>query len=146
MDIGFAPSTTLLRPGNPLFVDPVLFVRSSAGSEVGMLTLLPEPEGTGFTAQISLLSVGQSVGDFVYHDSETVPYLITTDPSASDLLFTDIRTQGGFAVELANAASRLFLRVHFASDVIAGFASGAAWLALCVTSIELMRWWRQRAA
>lgn len=43
-------------------------------------------------------------------------------------------------------ASRLFLRVHFASDVIAGFASGAAWLALCVTSIELMRWWRQRAA
>ena len=110
MDIGFAPSTTLLRPGNPLFVDPVLFVRSSAGSEVGMLTLLPEPEGTGFTAQISLLSVGQSVGDFIYHDSETVPYLITTDPSAGDLLFTDIRTQGGFAVELANAASRLFLR------------------------------------
>ena len=43
-------------------------------------------------------------------------------------------------------ASRVFLRVHFASDVIAGFASGAAWLALCVTSIELMRWHRQRAA
>jgi membrane-associated phospholipid phosphatase len=41
-------------------------------------------------------------------------------------------------------ASRLFLRVHFASDVIAGFASGAAWLALCVTSIELLRRWRQQ--
>ena len=41
-------------------------------------------------------------------------------------------------------SSRLFLRVHFASDVIAGFASGAAWLALCVTAIELVRWLQQR--
>ena len=36
-------------------------------------------------------------------------------------------------------ASRVFLRVHFASDVVAGFASGAAWLVLCVTSIECAR-------
>ena len=40
-------------------------------------------------------------------------------------------------------ASRMFLRVHFASDVIAGFASGVAWLAVCVTTIELLRWCRQ---
>ena len=36
--------------------------------------------------------------------------------------------------------SRLVLGVHFASDVIAGFASGTAWLALSVTGIELARW------
>jgi len=41
-------------------------------------------------------------------------------------------------------SSRMFLRVHFASDVIAGFASGAAWLALCVTTIELGRWLQQK--
>lgn len=41
-------------------------------------------------------------------------------------------------------SSRIFLRVHFASDVIAGFASGAAWLALCVTAIELVRWNQHR--
>ncbi len=41
-------------------------------------------------------------------------------------------------------SSRLFLRVHFASDVIAGFASGAAWLALCVTASEVVRWLHQR--
>jgi undecaprenyl-diphosphatase len=38
--------------------------------------------------------------------------------------------------------SRVVLRVHFASDVAAGFASGAAWLALCITCAELVRWWR----
>lgn len=41
-------------------------------------------------------------------------------------------------------SSRLFLRVHFASDVIAGFASGAVWLAMCVTTIELVRWLQQK--
>lgn len=39
-------------------------------------------------------------------------------------------------------ASRLFLQVHFASDVLAGFASGSAWLATCITSIELIRRYR----
>lgn len=38
--------------------------------------------------------------------------------------------------------SRVVLRVHFASDVAAGFASGSAWLALCITSAELVRGWR----
>jgi undecaprenyl-diphosphatase len=42
--------------------------------------------------------------------------------------------------------SRVVLRVHFASDVVAGFASGSAWLALCITSFELARWWRTRRA
>lgn len=48
------------------------------------------------------------------------------------------------ALAFTVGASRMFLRVHFASDVMAGFASGATWLALCITSIELMRWWRRR--
>jgi len=42
-------------------------------------------------------------------------------------------------------ASRVFLRVHFASDVIAGFASGSAWLAVCIASSELARWHRGRS-
>ena len=48
------------------------------------------------------------------------------------------------ALAFTIGASRLFLSVHFASDVVAGFASGTAWLALCVTGIELIRWRRQR--
>ena len=42
--------------------------------------------------------------------------------------------------------SRVWLGVHFASDVLAGFASGTAWLALCVTSMELLRGWRRSTA
>ncbi len=36
-------------------------------------------------------------------------------------------------------ASRVFLGVHFASDVIAGFASGGVWLLLCIGGLGLAR-------
>lgn len=41
------------------------------------------------------------------------------------------------------ASSRVLLRVHFASDVIAGAASGSAWLALCVAGAVLVRRYQQ---
>jgi undecaprenyl-diphosphatase len=47
------------------------------------------------------------------------------------------------ALALMVGISRVVLRVHFASDVAAGFASGSAWLALCINSAELVRWWRE---
>lgn len=50
------------------------------------------------------------------------------------------------ALAVTIGASRLFLGVHFASDVIAGFASGTAWLALCITGIEYIRWRNRQAA
>jgi undecaprenyl-diphosphatase len=38
---------------------------------------------------------------------------------------------------LAIGLSRLYLGVHFLSDVIGGFAAGAVWLAVCITGAEL---------
>lgn len=43
------------------------------------------------------------------------------------------------AVAFSVGASRVFLQAHFASDVVAGFASGSAWLVACLISVELAR-------
>ncbi|HEX8374537.1 MAG TPA: phosphatase PAP2 family protein [Geminicoccaceae bacterium] len=48
------------------------------------------------------------------------------------------------ALAFAIGSSRAFLRVHFASDVLAGFATGTLWLAICIASVELARWHRGR--
>lgn len=48
------------------------------------------------------------------------------------------------AAAFSVGASRVFLQVHFASDVVAGFASGTAWLATCILSVEWVRGARSR--
>lgn len=42
------------------------------------------------------------------------------------------------ATFLAVGFSRVFLQVHYFSDVLAGFVSGAAWMAICVTACEIV--------
>lgn len=48
------------------------------------------------------------------------------------------------ALAFTVGSSRVFLQVHFASDVLAGFAWGSAWLAVCMLSVELSRRYRLR--
>jgi len=40
---------------------------------------------------------------------------------------------------VAIGASRLYLGVHYLTDVMAGYAAGVLWLAVCVTAVELRR-------
>jgi membrane-associated phospholipid phosphatase len=48
------------------------------------------------------------------------------------------------ALAFVTGLSRVFLQVHFASDVLAGFASGLMWLTVCVTAVEWARWRSRR--
>ena len=46
------------------------------------------------------------------------------------------------ALALTIGCSRVAIQVHFATDVLAGFASGSAWLVVCIASLQ---WAQQRA-
>lgn len=48
------------------------------------------------------------------------------------------------ALAFTIGCSRIFLQVHYASDVLAGFASGAGWLAVCIVGAETIRARRAR--
>ncbi len=48
------------------------------------------------------------------------------------------------ALSFSLGASRIFIRAHFPSDVLAGFTSGAVWLALWLLLMEALRWRLQR--
>ena len=41
--------------------------------------------------------------------------------------------------------SRIFLGAHYFSDVVAAFAAGAAWLAICLTAVETLKRHRNQA-
>jgi membrane-associated phospholipid phosphatase len=41
--------------------------------------------------------------------------------------------------------SRIYLGVHYFSDVVAGFAAGGVWLSTCITAMESIRQGRRQA-
>ncbi|MBE2242206.1 MAG: phosphatase PAP2 family protein [Burkholderiaceae bacterium] len=48
------------------------------------------------------------------------------------------------AAAFSVGASRIFVQAHFATDVVAGFSSGGAWLTICILTVEWMH--RERHA
>ena len=99
-------------------------------------TTLFQPHGWSFPS-------GHSSGAVVAYGMLAYVLLRTWAPAMT--------LRGGLAVVLAASAvaftigcSRVFIQVHYATDVVAGFASGSVWLAVCILSIELTRHYRQR--
>ncbi len=52
----------------------------------------------------------------------------------------------GVALIIFVGSSRVLLQVHYLSDVLAGYASAAAWIAVCIAALEAVRWREQRGA
>ena len=48
---------------------------------------------------------------------------------------------GATTLILAIGFSRMYLGVHYFSDVVGGFAAGALWLAMCISGLEVARGW-----
>ena len=48
------------------------------------------------------------------------------------------------AIAFSTGFSRIYLQAHYFSDVVAGFASGTAWLVVCISSLELARFYSER--
>jgi undecaprenyl-diphosphatase len=46
---------------------------------------------------------------------------------------------GAALVVAAVGLSRLYLGVHYFSDVVGGYAAGLLWLAACITGLEVAR-------
>lgn len=99
-------------------------------------TTLFQPQGWSFPS-------GHSSGAVVAYGMLAYVLVRTWPPAMTP--------RGGLGVVLAASAvaftvgcSRVFIQVHYATDVLAGFASGSVWLAACITSIELTRHYRQK--
>jgi undecaprenyl-diphosphatase len=50
----------------------------------------------------------------------------------------------GIAIVIFVGSSRVVLQVHYLSDVLAGYVSAAAWIAICVAALETVRWREQQ--
>ena len=53
---------------------------------------------------------------------------------------------GAALIVLLVGMSRLYLGVHYFSDVVAGYAAGTLWLAACISGLEVARRWPRRGA
>jgi undecaprenyl-diphosphatase len=51
---------------------------------------------------------------------------------------------GAVVIVLSVGFSRIFLGLHYLSDVLGAMAAGVAWLALCLTAVETFRRGREK--
>ena len=59
---------------------------------------------------------------------------------------TQLMVGGAAALMIAAIGlSRLYLGVHYISDVVGGYAAGLVWLSACVSGVEIARRWQRRA-
>ena len=122
------------------YADAVLVAAALAGAEALTVAMklgfererpfFPDPLATETT--FSFPSGHASVSVAVYG---ALAYLIAARVPSRRTGATVVAAAG--VLVLAIGFSRLYLGVHYLSDVLAGFAAGLAWLLLCILAVEL---------
>ncbi|MFD1019877.1 phosphatase PAP2 family protein [Thalassobacillus hwangdonensis] len=96
--------------------------------------VLAQYDGTGFS-----FPSGHSTGAITFYGF--IIYLILISPLSKAWKWTINSFLGLLAFGIA--ISRVFLGVHYITDIVAGLAFGLAWLLICIVALELLLW-RQR--
>lgn len=100
----------------PLFSDPIT-------SAVGFS--FPSGHSMG-----SMVFYGLMAYFLVRHSDSVIRYITVI------IVFAVIVSLVGF--------SRIYLGVHYPSDVLGGYSAGLAWLAMMISDVEFIRYWRVR--
>nr|WP_173917198.1 phosphatase PAP2 family protein [Halobacillus sp. Marseille-Q1614] len=96
--------------------------------------LLDQYDGTGYS-----FPSGHTTGSSVFYGF--MIYLIVISPLKKPAKWS-INIGIGLLILLI-ALSRVFLNVHYFTDILGGLTIGISWLLICITALELMLW-RQR--
>ncbi|GGD11622.1 phosphatase PAP2 family protein [Pontibacillus salipaludis] len=96
--------------------------------------VLQQYDGTGFS-----FPSGHSTGSMVFYGF--LIYMVSTTRWKKSIRYA-LNTILGLLIFLIGF-SRVYLGVHFPTDILAGFAFGISWLFVCIYGLELTLW-RQR--
>ncbi|SDN37631.1 undecaprenyl-diphosphatase [Fictibacillus solisalsi] len=83
---------------------------------------------------------GHAMGSLVYYGF--LGYLVVRSKRTAGIKFLWAFLFG--AVIILIGISRIYLGVHYPSDVIAGYAAGLVWLLLCVAALEAVYFYKRR--
>ncbi|MFC7322918.1 phosphatase PAP2 family protein [Halobacillus campisalis] len=93
--------------------------------------LLEQYDGTGYS-----FPSGHTTGSTVFYGF--MIYLIVVSPLSKPVKWlVNILL---FLMILAVSLSRVFLNVHYLTDILGGLALGFSWLLVCIAALEIMLW------
>jgi undecaprenyl-diphosphatase len=78
---------------------------------------------------------GHAMGTFIFFGLAC--YVLLRDQRSWPVATVTVSAAGAWSVIMA--FSRLYLGVHYPTDVVAGLVAGAAWVAVCASGIEAVR-------
>jgi membrane-associated phospholipid phosphatase len=143
---GVAAIAAYLLARRRMFADAVLMVLAYCGAEVLSYGLK-----LGFKRDRPFFTDPIATANTYSFPSGHATVSVATYGALAFVLARRVRGPARFAI-LGTAAllvsligfSRLYLGVHFLSDVIAGYSAGIAWVAFCVVVLDLHERWRSR--